>query len=112
MRKENISQESLWDAVLRAESGLIDADLGGGVIKQRIARSGSGKSKGYRSIILFRQGERVFFVYAFAKSVRDNLRDDEQNQFKIMANSVLAISDDMLQQLIAKGHFEEVVKND
>jgi hypothetical protein len=89
MRKENISQESLWDAVLRAESGLIDADLGGGVIKQRIARSGSGKSKGYRSIILFRKGERVFFVYAFATSVRDNLRDDEQNQFKIMANSVL-----------------------
>jgi len=112
MRKENISHESLRDAVLRAESGLIDADLGGGVIKQRIARNGSGKSKGFRSIILFRKGERVFFVYAFAKSVRDNLRDDEQNQFKIMANSVLALSDDMLQQLIAKGHFEEVMKND
>ena len=42
----------LCDAVERADNGQIDADLGGGVIKQRMARIGSGKSKGYRSIIL------------------------------------------------------------
>jgi hypothetical protein len=96
--------------VSRAESGLIDADLGGGVIKQRIARDG-GKSKGFRSIILFRKGERVFFVYAFAKNVRANLRNDEQAQFKAMAQSVLSLSEEMLQQLILKRQFEEVINN-
>ena len=53
IRKEKISAKMLWDAIDRAEKGQIDADLGGGVIKQRIARPGEGKSKGYRSIILF-----------------------------------------------------------
>ena len=64
-RKENISAEALWDAVDRAEQGQIDADLGGGVIKQRIARAGGGKSKGYRSIVLYRKGDRAFFVFGF-----------------------------------------------
>jgi hypothetical protein len=62
-RKEKISVAALLGVVLRAENGQIDADLGGGVIKQRIARPGEGKSKGYRSIVLFRKGERCFFVY-------------------------------------------------
>ena len=56
-RKDKISADLLWEAVERAERGLIDADLGGGVIKQRIARPGAGKSKGYRSIVIYRKGE-------------------------------------------------------
>lgn len=48
-RKEKISAEALWEAVDRAEKGLVDADLGGGVIKGRIGRPGESKSKGYRS---------------------------------------------------------------
>ena len=53
----------LLEAVQRAESGQVDADLGGGVIKQRIARLGQGRSGGYRSIILFRQRSRIFRVW-------------------------------------------------
>jgi hypothetical protein len=67
-RKEKISAKVLWDAVERAEKGQVDADIGGGVIKQRIARLGAGKSKGYRSIILFRKGEKSFFVYGFPRA--------------------------------------------
>lgn len=62
-RKEKISAEALWEAVERAEQGQIDADLGGGVIKQRIARPGGGKSKGYRSIVLYRKDDKAFFVF-------------------------------------------------
>lgn len=50
------------------EHGLVDADLGGVVFKQRIARTGAGKSSGYRATVLLRSGERAFFVYGFAKS--------------------------------------------
>jgi hypothetical protein len=46
-RKEKIPDPILVDAVARAEKGQVDADLGGGVIKQRIARPGRGKSGGY-----------------------------------------------------------------
>lgn len=110
-RKEKITAGALWDAVQRAENGQIDANLGGGVIKQRIARSGEGKSKGYRSVILFRKAETACFVYAFAKSDLGNIREDEEEQFKKMAKYVLALTDEQLNQLIANGQFEEVIKN-
>jgi hypothetical protein len=110
-RKEKISAEVLWEAVDRAEKGLVDADLGGGVIKQRIARPGEGKSKGYRSIVLYRKGDKAFFVYGFPKSDLGNIRDDEQEQFKKAANSIFALSDEQIRQLIDNGQFEEVKKD-
>ncbi len=67
-RKARLEDEILRKAVADAERGLVDADLGGGVIKQRIARQGGGKSGGFRTIILFRLGERAFFVHGFAKN--------------------------------------------
>ena len=73
-RREGIADEELCKVVRRVEAGLIDANLGGGVIKQRLARAGRGKSGGYRSILLFRQGMIAFFVYGFAKSDQDNIR--------------------------------------
>ena len=57
--KEGIIDAVLRDAIRRAEAGLVDADLGGGVIKQRLARQGQGKSGGFRSIVLFRRGARA-----------------------------------------------------
>jgi len=110
-RKERISDSDLREAVARAEAGRIDADLGGGVIKQRVARPGQGRSKGFRTIILFRQSERAFFVYGFAKSDRANLRQDEETEFKEAAKHVLNLSDEQLDALIARDHFEEVDYN-
>ncbi|MEK9931654.1 MAG: type II toxin-antitoxin system RelE/ParE family toxin [Rhodospirillaceae bacterium] len=110
-RKKKISEEVLWDAVDRAEKGLVDADLGGGVIKQRIARPGEGKSKGYRSIVLYRKGDKAFFVYGFPKSDLGNIRGDEEEQFKKAAKLILALSDDQIRQLIENGQFEEVKKD-
>ena len=99
------------EAVERAEKGLIDADLGGGVIKQRIARPGEGKSEGYRSIVVFRNGDKAFFVYGFPKSELGNIRDDEAEQFKKAAKSILALSDDLIRQLIENDQLEEVMKD-
>ena len=110
-RKENILAQVLWDAVDHADQGLVDADLGGGVIKQRISRPGESKSKGYRSIVLYRKGDRAFFVYGFPKSGLGNIRDDEQEQFKKAAKSILALSDEQVRQLIENGQFEEVKRN-
>jgi len=111
-RKQKISAKSLLDAVYRAERGQIDADLGGGVIKQRISRPGQGKSKGYRSILLFCKDDKSFFVYGFAKNDLTNISEDEEEQFKKMAKYILALTDSQLNDLIAHGQFEEVVKDD
>ena len=59
-RKERISDAALCDAVARAEKGLIDADLGGGLLKQRVARSGGGKSGGYRALLFSGQARAPF----------------------------------------------------
>lgn len=107
-RKQGLSDKALWEAVEHAERGLIDADLGACVIKQRVARPGHGKSGGFRTIILYRAAERAFFVYGFAKSDRSNLSRDEETQFRKAAGHVLGLSDEQLAALIGKGQFSEV----
>ena len=112
-RRGGIADAILRDAVARAEKGQIDADLGGGVIKQRIARPGQGKSKGYRTIILFRRGTlsgetRAFFVFGFSKSQRANINDDEERQFKEAAKHALALTERQLTELLKRGDFIEV----
>ena len=106
--KQNIGDDDLREAVSRAERGLIDADLGGGVIKQRIARKGQGKSGGFRSVVLFRQGERAFFVYAFAKSDRDNIDQSELSTYKTAAAVYLNYTDDELALFLRQGTLMEI----
>ena len=107
-RKEGIADAALREAVARAERGLIDAELGGEVIKQRIARAGQGRSKGYRTIIFFRRGVRAFFMYGFAKSQRANITDEEKEQFKVAAKHVLALTEKQLAELLRRGDFAEI----
>lgn len=109
-RREKIEDVALLEAVSRAEKGQIDADLGGGVIKQRITRPGRGKSGEYRTIILFRQGNRAVFMYGFAQSERTNIRTDEEKEFKEAAKHVLALTEQQLTELIRGGDFVEVKK--
>ncbi len=107
-RRERIGGKTLKEAVARADKGLIDADLGGGVIKQRIARPGQGRSGGYRTIIIFRQGERAFFVYGYAKSKRSNIEQDEVEVFRKAARELLLLSESQLAQLIENEALMEV----
>jgi hypothetical protein len=111
-RKERIADEKLCNAVRNAECGIIDADYGGGVIKQRIARPNEGKSGGYRSIILFCKGERAFFVYGFSKSEQDNIDESDEQDFKELANVVLSVSDEELRMLLNSGKYSEVKCDD
>lgn len=111
-RKQKLPDYALREAIQRAEKGLIDADLGGGVIKQRIARPGKGKSGGYRTIVLYREESRAFFMYGFAKSQQENISDDEKAAFKQAAQYILSLSDGQLGAMIEKGQFSEVNDND
>lgn len=106
--KNGIDDLMLIEAVERAKNGLIDADLGSGVIKQRIARDGQGKSRGYRSIIVINYKDRAFFVFGFPKNERDNLRQDEVEEYRGMAQSLLSTTEKDLSKLLDRGKFVEV----
>ncbi len=106
--KERISDTTLAETVRRAEGGLIDADLGSGLIKQRIARQGGGKSGGYRSILIFRSGERAIFVFAFAKSAKANLSAAELRVFRKAASIMLELGEDEIETEVEAGRLVEV----
>ena len=89
--REGIEDAASCEAVLRARRGLVDADLGGGVIKQRVARKGGGRSGGFRTIVLFRRGALASYVYGFAKSDREILRRDELETFRLLADAYLLL---------------------
>jgi hypothetical protein len=107
-RKARITDADLWHAADRANSGLIDADLGGGVIKQRIARAGEGKSGGSRSILLFRFQDRAVFVFGFEKKDLGNIKSDELEAFRELANIVLGYSDTEMAKRVVDGALIEV----
>lgn len=107
-RKERIADRALIEAVDRAEAGLIDADLGGGLIKQRVARMGQGRRGGYRTIIGYRAGERSVFLYGFGKSERDNIDDTELAHWRITGRAILGGDPNSIEAAIADGHLSEV----
>jgi hypothetical protein len=109
-RKEKIADAMLWDAVVRADNGLIDADLGGGLIKQRVARKGQGKRGGYRTILAYRSGERAVFLYGFAKSQRDNIEPDELEDWREIGSSLLRAGMEATEQAIADDELMEVYR--
>ena|ERR1035437_9487568 len=88
--KEGLPEKALRDAVAEMELGLIDAHLGGNVIKKRIGVGGSGKSGGVRTILAFKIKDKAFFLYGFAKNQRDNIDDKELQALKVMAAHFLA----------------------
>jgi hypothetical protein len=107
-RKERLADEALREAVERAERGLIDADLGGGVIKQRVARPGKGRSGGYRTLILFRQGDRAIFAFGFAKSALANISNADLDLLRAAAAEALGWTDEDLDRLAASGALVEI----
>ncbi|MCX7383507.1 MAG: type II toxin-antitoxin system RelE/ParE family toxin [Alphaproteobacteria bacterium] len=111
-RRSGLTDDALRAAISAAERGLVDADLGGGIIKQRIARPGGGKSGGWRTIVLFRLGHRAVFVYGFAKSERDNINAEELAAFRMLAAEMLGYDDTAIADALAEGALIEVSDDD
>lgn len=108
-RKEKISDEDLCASIARAERGLVDANLGHGLIKQRIPRKGRGRSGGFRTVIAYRQGDRSYFVYGFAKNEKDNIADDDLRDIVIYSAALMAMSAKLLAAALKAKKIDEVV---
>ena len=108
VKREGLADRDLCDAVVEMQKGLIDARLGGGLIKKRVARSGHGKRGGYRVILASNLGDRWVFMFGFAKNERDNVDDDELRLMKPLASAFLEMDDRMLRQALTSGEFLEI----
>jgi hypothetical protein len=107
-RREGIDDQSLCAAIERAERGLIDADLGGGLIKQRVARPGRGRSGGYRMIVGYRVKDRAVFLLGFAKNERENIEDNELLSLRETAERWLAADASRIQKELELGNLQEI----
>ena len=107
-RKEGLGTLSLCKAVSEMQAGLYEADLGGGLLKKRIARPGQGKSGGYRTLLATNKGSRWFFVFGFPKNVRSNIDKDEEKSLKKLASHLLSLSPPALTIAERAGELMEV----
>ena len=111
-RKEHLADEMLLDAVRRAERGQIDADLGGGVIKQRVARPGQGRSGGYRTLLLYRSRSRAIFAFGFAKNRKADLEPDELEAYRELAKVYLAQAERAIDKYVADSILTELIDDE
>jgi hypothetical protein len=111
-RRERIEDSSLCDAVARAERGLVGADLGSGIIKQRVSRTGRGRSGGYRVLLAYRSGNIAVFLYGFAKNERDNITDNDLNTLREIGAAWLKAKGKAVEQAVEKGILKEIVYED
>jgi hypothetical protein len=107
-RSERILDSALVETILAAERGLVNADLGGGLIKQRVARPGQGKSGGFRTLIAYRRGERAVFLFGFAKNERANIDDDELGEWRHIGRLYLALDERRIEAAITAQELMEV----
>jgi hypothetical protein len=98
----------LREAIERAELGVIDVDLGGGLIKQRVARPGQGRSGGYRMIVGYRVQSRAVFLLGFAKNERENIKDEELRDLRELARGWLAADRAQIQKELELGNLQEI----
>ena len=107
-KKVGLNDTVLCDAIQEMERGLYEADLGGGVLKKRIARSGQGKRGGFRTLIATNKGDKWFFMFGWPKNERSNINDREEAALKAMAANLLAMKPTDLSIVQAQGEILEV----
>ena len=108
MRKTDLADSALCAAAIEMVDGLIDADLGGGVVKKRIALSGRGKRGGARTLVATNKGNRWFFVFGFEKNDRANISDDELEGLQDLAALLLGRTSRQLDEAVEDGSLQEI----
>lgn len=108
VRKTELSDAALRKAVQEMTAGLIDADLGGGVVKKRIGLAGRGKRSGARTLVATNKSNRWFFMFGFEKNERDNIDDDELQALLVYATDLLLIPAAYLDAAVADGALLEI----
>ena len=107
-RKQDLDDLSICTAVDEMIVGLYDADLGSGLFKKRIARSGQGKRSGFRTLIATNKGDRWIFVFGFPKNERSNIDKEEEAALKNLATELLSLTPENLEKEVLENKLIEV----
>ena len=107
-RKKDLDDKMLAKAIADIERGLVDADMGGGLIKQRVARTGGGKRGGFRTLIAYHIGKRAVFLFGFAKSDLANISPEDERDLKDYGAMLLALKDKDIELMTENGELREV----
>ena len=105
---KSLDDSALCDAVEEMMQGLIDADLGGCIVKKRVALPGRGKSGGARTIVATKKGSRWFFIFGFAKNEKANITASELERLQSFALDLLSLSDNSLDEVVKEGKLVEI----
>jgi len=108
MRKTELTDGALRVAVREMVDGLIDADLGGGLVKKRVGLAGRGKRGGARTLLATNKGDRWFFVFGFEKNERANIGAEEKEALQSVAQDLLARTDMELDSAVEDGSLQEI----
>jgi len=111
MRKCGLTRETLCLAVSEMEKGLIDAELGGGVVKKRVPLPGRGKSGGSRTLLATNKRDRWFFLFGFEKAERANVSLRELEALKAIASDLLKLSSPELDGLVKSEALQEICRD-
>ncbi len=112
MRKTELSDEALCAAVEEMVAGLVDADLGGNIVKKRVGLPGRGKRGGARTLVATNKGARWFFVFGFEKNERSNISDGELEALRGIATDLLAMTARQLALAVEDGSVQEICNGD
>ncbi len=108
MRKTDLTNDALCNAVSEMDAGLIDADLGGGVVKKRVALPGRGKSGSARTLVATNRGSRWFFVFGFEKNERANISKKELEALQAIAGDLLMLNSKQLAAHVKNEALQEI----
>lgn len=108
MRKTELTDEALCAAVREMAQGLIDADLGGGVVKKRVGLAGRGKRGGARTLLATNKGDRWFFLFGFEKNERANISAKEKEALQTLAQDLLSRTGQELDAGVEDGSLQEI----
>lgn len=92
MRKTALSDAALCKAIAEMQQGLIDADLGAGILKKRVPLPGRGKSGGARTLVATNKDDRWFFVFGFEKNERANISPQQLKALQAIAADLLKLA--------------------
>lgn len=107
-KKKKLTSQDLTKSLTEVVDGMFEANLGGHIYKKRVARSGKGKSGGFRTIICFKQNDRAIYLHGFSKSSKGNISDRELQSLKKLAAILLNMNNDDLRVAISSGVLVEV----
>ncbi len=101
-KKVKLTNDDLLGAISDLEDGLSTTDLGNHLFKVRVKRENSGKSSGFRTIIVYQENKKAIFLYGFGKNEKEDIEKPELQYFKKLGSDLLALNSEQLEESIGQ----------